>query len=163
MYLISQYTCDLVEAFDSLWPEDSFTEFYKYSEVKDDKLSLIFQLNQESRVAVHTPVGLTERHMIPNVIMQGTTPAPLLCSNSCDSLGKESISNDEYLCLYKKKVKVPVLGCVDDLLCAAQCGKESLDMNIFINIKIEAKKLNFHLPDSEGKSKCKSMHIGPMN
>ena len=68
--------------------------------------------------------------------MQGSTSAPLICSNSCDSLGKESMKSQTNLCEYKTKVKVPVLGCVDDLLAAARCGKPSLDMNIFINAKI---------------------------
>ena len=137
-------------------------DLYKSSSVKDDKIRLLFELNQDNKVAINTPVGQTERKTIPNIIMQGTTPAPLLCSNSCDSLGRESEKDDEYLCLYKKKVKIPLLGCVDDLLGAASCGKPSLDLNIFINSKIEAKKLNFHLPDKKGKSKCKYLHVGPV-
>ena len=63
---------DLVQAFDSPWSEDSFIEFYKYSEVNYDKLSLLFELNQESHVSTHTPVGQTKREMFPNVIMQRT-------------------------------------------------------------------------------------------
>ena len=52
------------------------------------------------------------------------------------------------------------LAMVDDLLAIAKCGTESNDVNIFINNEIEMKKLRFHIPDSEGKSKCNKMHIG---
>ena len=120
-------------------------------------------MNQKNKVAVCTPVGMTERVDINNILMQGSTLAPLLCSNSCDSLGKKSQRDDEYLHKYKNHVKIPVLGAVDDLLGVAVCGKQAMDMNIFINSQIEFKKLQFHLPDSKGKSKCKYMHIGPKN
>ena len=52
------------------------------------------------------------------------------------------------------------LGMVDDLLVVAKCGAESKDVNTFINAEIEMKKLRFHIPDSEGKSKCHKIHIG---
>ena len=37
---------------------------------------------------------------------------------------------------------------------------ESKDVNTFVNAEIEMKKLRFHIPDSEGKSKCHKIHIG---
>ena len=52
------------------------------------------------------------------------------------------------------------LGMVDDLLAVARCGTESRNMNTFINNEIEMKKLRFHIPDSEGKSKCHIIHVG---
>ena len=35
--------------------------------------------------------------------------------------------------------------------------------NVFINLKIEMKKLEFHTPDANGKSKCHKLHIGKEN
>ena len=52
------------------------------------------------------------------------------------------------------------LAMVDDLLAMARCGTESNEVNVFINTEIEMKKLKFHVPDREGKSKCNKMHIG---
>ena len=49
---------------------------------------------------------------------------------------------------------------VDDLLAVAKCGEDSRNVNITINAEIEMKKLRFHIPDKEGKSKCHVMHIG---
>ena len=52
---------------------------------------------------------------------------------------------------------------VDDLLTLAKCGSESLALNTFINAQIDSKKLRFHTPDVNGKSKCHFMHIGRKN
>ena len=42
----------------------------------------------------------------------------------------------------------------------AKCGEDSRDVNIYVNTEIEMKKLRFHVPDIEGKSKCHTLHIG---
>ena len=52
------------------------------------------------------------------------------------------------------------LAMVDDLLAVAKCGTESTNVNTFINAEIEMKKLKFHVPDSNGRSKCNKIHIG---
>ena len=49
---------------------------------------------------------------------------------------------------------------VDDLLGVAECGHDSLALNVFMNTQIEMKKLQFHTPDAQGKSKCNVMHVG---
>ena len=49
---------------------------------------------------------------------------------------------------------------VDDILTVSKCGVDSLAMNTFINTKIELKKLKFHTPDEDGRSKCHKMHVG---
>ena len=52
------------------------------------------------------------------------------------------------------------LAMVDDLLGMARCGGDSLDLNITINSRIEMKRLKFHTPNENGKSKCHSLHVG---
>ena len=52
------------------------------------------------------------------------------------------------------------LAMVDDLIGVANCGHESVALNTYINTHIELKKLKFHTPDVNGKSKCNFMHIG---
>jgi hypothetical protein len=71
--------------------------------------------------------------------------------------------NREHLYTYKKLVKVPILSMVDDTLAFSTCGQESLSLNTYINTHIELKKLEFHTPDSRGKTKCHKMHIGCKN
>ena len=53
------------------------------------------------------------------------------------------------------------LSLCDDLLTMSICGIDSLSMNTVITAEIEAKKLKFHVPDINGKTKCHFMHIGP--
>ena len=77
---------DLVNAFDVLWTEDSFIELYRASKLKTNKISMLYNLNQRNEVSIAAPVGETERVEIRNILAQGSTPAPLLCSNSWDSL-----------------------------------------------------------------------------
>ena len=48
---------------------------------------------------------------------------------------------------------------VDDLLGIASCGSESMELNTFINVQIEMKKLRFHTPGPDGKSKCHKIHV----
>ena len=49
---------------------------------------------------------------------------------------------------------------VDDLLTISRCGTASLALNTYVNAQIETKKLKFHTPDANGKSKCHVLHIG---
>ena len=52
---------------------------------------------------------------------------------------------------------------VDDVLAVAKCSKESLEVNTYVNAQIELKKLKFHRPDKDGKTKCHVIHVGPKN
>ena len=65
-----------------------------------------------------------------------------------------------HIYMYKNKAEVLPLAMVDDLVGVASCGFESVALNSFINTQIELKKLRFHTPDVNGKSKCNVMHIG---
>ena len=49
---------------------------------------------------------------------------------------------------------------VDDLLTISRCGTPSLSINTYITSQIETKKMKFHTPDVNGKSKCHFLHIG---
>ena len=49
---------------------------------------------------------------------------------------------------------------VDDLLTISSCGYETIEMNTTVNTLIELKKLKFHTPQEDKKSKCHSLHIG---
>ena len=53
------------------------------------------------------------------------------------------------------------LSFVDNLMAIIHiCGQEYLAVNNFINTQIELKKIKFHTPDVNGKTKCHKMHIG---
>ena len=132
-------------------------------ESRDDKMSLIYKMNIDNYVSVNTAVGQTERENIKEIVMQGGKWGPLKCSNTMDKIGKKCVQRGEHLYTYKGRVKVMPLAMVDDLLVLARCGEESTNVNIYVNTEIEMKKLRFHVPNQEGKSKCHKLHIGKKN
>ena len=153
---------DVQKCFDTLWLEDCMLDIFETlpKDSRDDKIALIYEMNKENHVAVKTSVGLTERKMMPNIVMQGGKWGPLKCSNSMDKIGKECKLKGKNLYSYKGKVKIMPLAMIDDLLGISECGENSLELNRMINSKIEAKKLRFHTPDENGKSKCHIIHVG---
>ena len=129
-------------------------------ENKNDKIALLYESNRKNLVAVKTSVGMTERVNIPQIVQQGGTWGPVLCSNTVDTIGKKCRDRGELHYLYKNTVRVLPLAMVDDLNCISKCGLESIELNTFINTQIELKKLRFHVPDAKGKSKSHKLHIG---
>ena len=114
-------------------------------------------------MAVNTPVGQTERVRIKETVQQGGVFGPIMCSNSIDKIGKVCYERGENLYSYKNLVKILPLSMCDDLLGISSCGQDSLALNTYINTQIELKKLKFHNPDKNGKTKCHKMHIGAKN
>ena len=77
-----------------------------------------------------------------------------------DKIGEKCVEKGKHLYYYKGRVSVMPLAMVDDILGIAKCEEHSVDLNTTINSRIEMKKLKFHTPDSNGKSKCHTIHIG---
>ena len=100
---------------------------------------------------------MTERVQIDNIVTQGGVWGPIQCSNQVDGLGKECMSRNKHLYNYKGIVKIMPLAMIDDILAIAKCGIESVAVNMFVNCKIEMKKLPFSIP------KCKHLHVGQCN
>ena len=147
---------DLEKAFDSLWLEDCMNDAYDSlgTAGRDEKLALLYESNKENLVAINTSVGLTKRVQIPKIVQQGGTWGPCLCSNSVDTLGKKIRDRGLPTYLYRNVVRVLPLAMVDDINAITRCGIDSVDLNTYINTQIELKKLRFHVPDKNGKSKC---------
>ena len=153
---------DLVMAFDSLWMEESLNDLYDNTDdsLRNDKLALVADLNKESLVAIKTPVGLTDRINITDIVQQGGTWGPVTCSNTIDKVGKDAKKDEELLYQYKDVVEVMPLSMVDDLLAVSECGEKAVILNAYINSKVEMKKLSFHTTNDKGLSKCRKIHIG---
>ena len=153
---------DIEKCFDALWLDDCLNDIYDTvsAENHNDKLALIYESNQENLVAIRHPLGMTTRENIPNIVQQGGTWGPILCSNSIDTLGKKCRDRKENFYLYKGVVKILPLAMVDDLNGIAKCGIQSISLNTFLTTQIEMKKLRFHVPDEKGKTKCHKIHVG---
>ena len=122
-------------------------------------MGLKFQLSKENLVAINTAVGQTERVRIPEVAAKGGTWGPMLCSNTIDTVATFLRASGQFY-LYKNIARISPLAMVDDLLAVRTCGFESLETNVTINTMIEIKKLQFHIPEKDKKSKCHFMHVG---
>ena len=99
---------DYKQCFDSLWLQECLNDVYD-SGVKDDQLSLLYNINTHVKVAVKTPVGRTNRESIYNVITQGDVFWPIMCSNQVDTFGKECLEEGKYTDTYKGEVEIPHL------------------------------------------------------
>ena len=129
---------------------------------RDDRLGLVYESSKTNMVAVNTAVGQTERVNIPEIAQQGGTWGPMMCSNSIDRVGK-FVKEAKGSFIYKNMVEIIPLAMVDDLISITSCGLDSIKMNITINTLIELKKLKFHTPVENKKSKCHMLHIGNAN
>ena len=156
---------DIEKAFDALWLADCFNDMYDSlpSNQLDDKISLLYESNKNNLVAVKTAVGMTDRMKLPYLVQQGGTWGPGLCSNTVDTLGKKCRDQNQHVYMYKKRSKVLIFAMCDDINGVAKCGLESVALNAFITSQIELKKLKFHTPDKDGKSKCHKLHVGKMH
>ena len=144
---------DYKQCFDSLWLEECMNDLYEAG-FTDDKLALIYKLNSTNQVAVKTPFGMSERQTVKQIVLQGEVFGPLQCSVTIDTFGKECLEENKHLYLYKGEVGVPPLAMVDDVVCPAVCGLDSIEVTAFLNAKSKCKKIQF------GVDKCHQLHIG---
>ena len=144
---------DYKQCFDSLGLEESLNDFFDGG-LRNDKLSLLYNINRNVKVVVKTPTGKTEKGNIYNVITQGDIFGALLCSKQVDSFGKECLENHKYTYMYKGEVEIPPLAMVDDLSCISECGYKTQMLNTYMKVKTNTKKLQF------GEQKCKKLHVG---
>ena len=82
--------------------------------------------NENVKVAIKTPFGMTERESMKRFVMQGENFGPICCSVTVDTFGKECVKEKKNLYVYKKVVGVPPLAMIDDLLCLS-----NVDSNLF--------------------------------
>ena len=123
----------------------SFSNFQAISDIydvglNDDNLSLIYQANNDIRMAVNTPDGLSERQSLQDVVLQGDTWGSILASVQVDSIGKEVV-NSGYGYKYMDKLPVSLLGLVDDMIGVSDAGFKAQQLNAMLNVKTAEKKI----------------------
>ena len=150
---------DIEKCFDSLWLEDCLNDLHDTLPVdkRNDKISLLYKLNETNLVSVKSPIGASQRINMPFIVQQGGTWGSLLCANTIDTLGKECSKFGNFTYKYKGITEILPLAFIDDLNGISDCGRKSLELNVYITSKIELKKLKF------GKNKCFKMHVGKRN
>ena len=74
-------------------------------------LNLIYDCDASSKIAVKTPVGLTDRKEVKKIVAQGEPPFSLKCTVTVDSISQTHTENlSDHLYLYRGIVPVPPLG-----------------------------------------------------
>ena len=95
---------DFQQCFDSIWPQDSTCLWNAGIQL----FYLVYKLNEHAKVKVFTPFGENKMFEVDDIVKQGTTLAPILCS----------ISTGEYReteRFFIGDTKFGPLGYVDDL------------------------------------------------
>ena len=65
---------DLSQCFDSMWHEETMNDLWDSMDVRDDKFSLISEMNREVDIFVKTPVGDSEVFTVNRATRDSTGP-----------------------------------------------------------------------------------------
>ena len=87
---------DYAQCFDSLSLSECTNDLYDNGLVTDN-LNMIFKMNENNKVAIKTPYGMTTREEVNKIVLQGEVMGPLQCFVLVDSFGKECLLRDKYL------------------------------------------------------------------
>ena len=116
---------DAIKCFDSLWLQECINALFDAG-FTNDKLSLLFLLNEHAQVAIKTSSGMSERLDMFNIIMQGSVWGTTFCVMIMNKLIKLVEENPNLLYLYNGKIPVPPLEMVDDVLGIQKCEATSV-------------------------------------
>ena len=147
---------DFKQCFDSLWLKECMNDLYEAG-LNDDKFAILYNANSNVKIAIKTPVGITKRENIEDVIIQGDVLGPIFCSKQVETFSQECLEKSEYTYFYRGEVEIPPLSMVDDVLTISECGYRTSMVHGFMKLKTDSKKLQF------GANKCKKMHIGKVH
>ena len=110
----------------------------------DDTLTLLYEANQNVKVRVKTPTGLSVENTLDEFVLQADTWGPPMAANQVVSFGKQLLKEDpDYIYKYKGYIPRGVLGMIDDLVGVSESGVNATKLNAFINVKTAEKKLQF--------------------
>ena len=146
---------DVNKCFDKLEYINTLNDLYTAG-VSNDNFVLIANSNKEITVSIKLPWGARSKSFtLNNVEMQGTVLAPLKCSVSIDSIGKEALTfmHDD-LYKYRNCIAIPPLSMIDDILSVSQCSVKSIKLNAVIESKVNNKNLTM------SHKKCSCIHVG---
>ena len=114
-------------------------------------LNLLHGTSKEVQICVKSPVGITEKDTIRDIILQGETVCSLICTKSVDLISKEyPLSAYKY----REIVDIPKLSFVDDIADVTKCAERATEMNEYTCNEINKRKLQL------ATDKCHKMHIG---
>ena len=145
---------DIKQCFDSIWLDEATNDLYD-SGIISRNLNLLYEGNRKTRMCVETTFGISERVELNNVVMQGSVPGGLFCSNQLSKLCNKLYSEGNVY-MYKGQVPIPPLAMVDDVVSANRCNStDALTSNIKTDTFIQRK-----MESQVGEGKCQWVHRG---
>ena len=146
---------DIKQCFDSIWLDEATNDLYD-SGIISRNLNLLYEGNRKTRMCIETTFGISERVELNNVVMQGSVPGGLFCSNQLSKLCNKLYSEGNVY-MYKGQVPIPPLAMVDDVVSANLCNStDALTCNIKTDTFIQRKKMESQV----GEGKCQWVHRG---
>ena len=138
-----------------MWLQQTINSLYENG-LTNDTLNLLYEENKNAQVSIKVNNKLTKRINIKDIIIQGSVWGSLKCTATMDKLNKMLLQQEQTVYKYKNdpKIKIGVLGMVDDTLSISECGNKTVTKNAIINSFIENQRLTL----SEDKSVV--IHIG---
>ena len=140
---------DVSDCFNALWTEKTLLDLHNNG-VTNNLLNLLNNLNEFANISIKTPVGVTEKKEIEDIIMQGETISSIACTSTMDRISKES---KKEIYKYRNTTTIPKMGYIDDLLDVNKCGKEIKEQHEFTSEELRKQKLHVN-HDKSGR-----MHI----
>ena len=129
---------DYKQMFDAINLKEAIGDIFDAG-VVTDHLSLLYQANQDVKMAVNTHSGLSERHSIQDVVLQGETWSSMLASVQVDSIAKE-VEKEGYGFKYKDILPVSLLGLVDDIIGVTNADHKAVQLNTILKVKTAGTK-----------------------
>ena len=149
---------DIKQCFDAIWLDEAINDLFD-SGVVSRNLNLLYKGNSVTRMCIDTNFGKSERVELRNLVMQGSIPGGLFCSNQLSKLCNKLFDEGEVY-MYRGQVPIPPLAMVDDVVAVNECkSTEALSSNIKTDTFIQRKKLESQVSDS----KCHWVHSGRMS
>ena len=137
---------DVSKFFDRESLTDCMNEVYK-NEIKGKIYRLLYQMNKNTRISVHTPVGVTEEEDTGEGLGQGTLEGAIVSAVNLDNGVKDFFSDSEYEVSYGELQLQPVL--YQDDVARLSLDIESTQMgNDKMETMAETKLLNFNMEKS---------------
>ena len=135
---------DMEKCFDKLWLESGIIELWK-SGMNPNDAKMIYKMNKNANIIVHTPVGITDQFKVTNTVKQGTIYGPRICSKEIEKINEVNV---KAVTMYSPRVEIEALTYVDDMTNAG--SKECSEMALR-NVKAleEEKKTTVNLLKSK--------------
>ena len=61
---------DIRKCFDHMWFREAMNNLYE-TNMNDDQYYIVCEMNKMAKIAVKSPVGMTQRFDVPEVVLQG--------------------------------------------------------------------------------------------